>query len=101
MEEGLIIKGLNAEELFAKVRSIVKQEIANNIETPKKEIEPANTKETYNSREAADYLRISIRTLYNKVKQNKIKHSNDGKLVFTKNQLDNYLMNHEKNKSVS
>lgn len=98
MKNGIIIHEINSQELLKAVREIVREELNNAVrEEPVKEKEQAipEAKQTFNSAEAAEYLRIHRRTLYNRVKENKIEHSKDGKLLFTKKQLDDYLNNYK------
>lgn len=98
MKNATIIHEIDSKELLQAVREIVREELSVQQQPviQKKQASP-ESQQTFNSEEAAAYLRISRRTLYKRVKENKIQCSKDGVFLFTKEQLDNYLNNHKNN----
>jgi excisionase family DNA binding protein len=80
-----------AENLKELIRDVVREEIKLNM--------PVQTKEKlfYTTNEAADYLGISINTLYKKNRNKEISYDKQSKKAFYKKQdLDNYLFNSSK-----
>ncbi|MGA2297662.1 MAG: helix-turn-helix domain-containing protein, partial [FCB group bacterium] len=70
------------------IRDVVREEIRLNIPVQNKE------KVIFTAREAAEYLRISINTLYKKNTTNAISYDKQSKHArYRKEDLDNYLKN--------
>lgn len=75
-----ILQSLSA--LYSKLESLEKK-----VTTVKQE--------WYDIKEAAAYLKITVRTLRDKIEKNLITYSQpEGKIYFKKSHLDNYLQSH-------
>lgn len=89
-------------EIEKAIQQIVKEELNRVLESLKPDLPAPSDDEILTTQEAADYLRISKKTLYTLCREKRIKHIRNGSLnsrkpvlTFRKSALDEYILTEE------